>query len=148
MATDWWRVSHSPGFGRRNIVEFWIFWEVSGLHGLARRKIENSRDLDPDRKLVGMRHAVAYFGKYKPFLGSNLYDRPGFQGLRHQQLHTVLRVIKKLPLDLDHGRTKHPDSKCLIRGKADLGPTVIPVQAIPLVRLAAGPACNLRRQPN
>jgi hypothetical protein len=44
---------------------------LSGLR-LARREIKNGCDLDPDRELVGMRRAVAYFGEYKPFLGSNL----------------------------------------------------------------------------
>jgi hypothetical protein len=105
--------------------------EVSGSSGLARREIKNSCNLDPDREAVGMRQAVAHFSEYKPFLGSNLYDGSGFQGLRHQQLHSVLRGIKKVPLDVDQGRTKHPDRKCLIRWKADLGPTVFRVQALP-----------------
>ena len=81
--------------GRRDMVQ-----ELSGLR-LARREIKNGCDLDADRELVGMRQAVAYFGEYKPFLGSNLYDGSGFQGLRHQQFHSVLRGIQKLPLDLD-----------------------------------------------
>jgi hypothetical protein len=117
--------------------------EVSELPGLARREIKNGCDLDPDCELVGMRQAVAYFGKYKMFLGSDLDDRSGFQGLRHQQFHSALRGIQKLPLDLDNGRTKRPDRDFLIRWKADLGPTVLKVQAAPLVRLAAGPTCNL-----
>ena len=112
---------------------------MSKLQGLARREIKNSRDLDPDRELVDMRQTVAHFGKYKPFLGSDLYDCSGLQGLRHHQFHSVLRGIKKLPLDLDDGRTKHPDRKCLIYWKAVLGPTVFRVQAVSLVRLAAGP---------
>jgi len=86
-----------------------------------------------------MRQAIAYFGKYKPFLGPDLYDCSGFQGLRHQEFHSVLRGIKKLPLNLSNGGTKHPDRKCLIRGKADLRPPVFRVQAALLVRLAGGP---------
>jgi hypothetical protein len=102
---------------------------VSGAPGFARREIENSCNLDPDGELFGIRQTVTHFGEYKPFLGSNLYDGSGFQGLRHQQFHSLVRGIKKLPLDLDQGRPEHPDRKCLIRWKADLRPTIFKVQA-------------------
>lgn len=32
---------------------------------------------------------------------------------------------------MDIGRTKHPDGEYLVRWKADLGPTVFKVQALP-----------------
>ena len=114
------------GSSRRNMLQdSGSSGELSGLR-FARREIKNGCDLDPDCELVGMRHAVAYFGEYKPFLGSNLYDGSGFQGLRHQQFHSVLRGIQKVPLDLDHCRTKHPDRKRFVLWKT----TIIKVQAL------------------
>ena len=136
----------SKGSGRGKMVQVLDrSGEMSGLPGLARREIKNSCNLDPDREPAGMRQAVAYFSEYKPFLGSNLYDGSGFQGMRHQQLHSVLRSIKKLPLDLDQGRTKHPDRKRLIRWKADLGPAVFKVQALPPFDLRLVPLKSLGR---
>ena len=91
----------SAGSGRGNMFGILdLSEEASGLQGLARREVKYRCNLDPHRELVGMRQAVPNFGQYNLFLGSDLYDCSRFQRLRHQQFHSVLRDIQKVPLDL------------------------------------------------